>query len=73
MTKRKRPDKGFYSYLHNLSTVDEEVWIRAHRSTTSTAVLSLSSDKELPEGVFLVERVIHHKQSKVLRVYLSVK
>ena len=71
--KRSRPDKGFYSYLNSVSTVDI---VEAHTSTVNKQVrrprllqLDLSSvpdgPLELPEGVFQVERVIHQRKSKV--------
>ena len=72
MDKRKRPSKGFYTYLHNLSTIDMDT----HTSTTSsTAKLTLSceAEDELPDGVFLVERIIHHRLAKVNLMYTLSK
>ncbi len=66
-SKRQRPEKGYYSYLHNTSSADMDLSsMRGTRDVrTATSQLSCMSDDSLPEGVFLVERIIHHRLTKV--------
>ena len=63
MSKRSRPEKGFYRYLHSRSSVDllpTEGQVRPIKQYH----LGLDGDSTtLPEGVFEVERVIHQRKS----------
>ncbi|XP_064405651.1 chromobox protein homolog 5-like isoform X2 [Halichondria panicea] len=68
-SKRQRPEKGYYSYLHNISSADMDLSsMREARDVRTT--LSCKSDDSLPEGVFLVERIIHHRLTKGKTEYL---
>ena len=66
-SKRQRPEKGYYSYLHNVSSADMDLSsMREARDVRTT--LSCKSDDSLPEEVFLVERIIHHRLTKVRNI-----
>ena len=58
--KRERPKEGFYSYSNSLSSVD--ILDTTLNSPKRTRYLEITAP-ELPEGVYEIERVIHHRRS----------
>lgn len=67
MSKRTRPEKGYYTYLHNISSVDLDS-VEPSRTIHEPILNLASGSDELPEGVFQVERIMHERITKVSKL-----